>query len=210
MITPGAVIIMYDTKKYRFREVLCKYVFKVRRLEYLHKYWLLQSKKDRLNYSDNLLLRRVMQQLPDDSLFYKIYHSWVKSIIAPKYGRKISYSMHPKMRVHLSGTDSVSNFHRDVCITGREEQINVYLPFTDVFNGCTLWAENGYGTEKYEPLNLKYGQALIWDGGYIKHGTIKNDTEFTRVSCDFRFHYFDRNRVDKDFVSILSNRPKYL
>jgi hypothetical protein len=49
-----------------------------------------------------------MRQLSDDSLFYKLYHAWIARMVAPKYGLKISYSAHPKMRVHLAGTGSVS------------------------------------------------------------------------------------------------------
>jgi hypothetical protein len=207
---PNSVIIDYDITKYRFREQLCSQVFKVPKLELLHKYWAKQSGKTKLEYSDNILLRKLMQDLPDSSDFYKIFHAWVKNVIAPKYGNKISYSMHPKMRVHLSHTGSVCDFHRDASVTGRDEQINVYLPFTNVFERCTVWVENNYGSNEYVPLNLNYGQAIIWDGGYLRHGSFQNDTEFTRVSCDFRFHYFNKNLVHEPYIHILSGRPRNL
>ena len=204
---PNAHIINYDIKVYPFREMISKTVFRVPELRYLHRYWSRQSKKDTLSYQDNLSLRAAMQNLSQESDFYKIYHPWVANIIGAKVGRKLSYSLHPKFRVHLSGTQSASGFHRDAHITKRPEQINVYLPFTDVFDGNTLWCEDDYGSENFIPLNLTYGQALLWDGGYLKHGTVINDTGFTRVSCDFRFHYKDESLADNDIRSVLSGRP---
>ena len=204
---PNSVIINYDTKKFAFREILCSQVFKVDRLEWLHKYWAQQRQKDRLEYKDNLVLRKLMQNLSDDSSFYKLYHYWVNEVIARRYGNKIRYTMHPKMRVHLANTESVSKVHRDVDITKNAKQINVYLPFTDVFDSCTIWAESDYGNGDYVPLNLKYGQALLWDGGYLKHCSFYNDTDHTRVSCDFRFSWLDKNLVSEPYSQIFSSRP---
>lgn len=102
-----------------------------------------------------------MQALPDDSPFYILHHKWIAELVAPKFGKRIRYSAHPKMRVHLAGTSSVSDFHRDADVTGRSDQINCYLPFTDVFDSDTLWAESAYGLQDYHPINLRYGEALI-------------------------------------------------
>src|SRR5687768_7701218 len=93
-----AQVITYDTILYPFAKVLSAYVFKVPQINKLHDYYSKQKGVEKLAYSDNLILRRLMQELPDDSLFYKVYHFWMKEVIAPKYGHKISYSAHPKMR----------------------------------------------------------------------------------------------------------------
>ena len=200
------IVLRYDTGRYPFQRFLASNVFKIPRLHLLHKAWEKQTGKEQRHYSDNLTLRKLMQRLPDDSLFYKIYHRWVADIVAPHYGMKISYSEHPKMRVHLSGTGCVSDFHRDAEVTGRLDQINCYLPFTDVFDGCTVWCETDYGSEDYEPLDLKYGEALLWDGGMLKHGTRTNDTGHTRISCDFRFHGKYPQLVDPPWSDILASR----
>lgn len=147
-----------------------------------------------------------MQRIQNDSLFYKIYHAWIAQVIAPHFGGRISYSAHPKMRVHLAGTGSVSAFHRDSEITMRPEQINCYLPFTDVSGGSTLYCESDYGTEHYLPIELSYGQALLWDGGMLKHGTFENNTGKTRVSCDFRFSPKKADSCTGKYATILS-RP---
>jgi len=201
-----AQVISFATDRYPFDKVLAGSVFKVPRLDCLHVYLAARTEKSKASYEDNLKLRRLMQTLADDSPFYMLYHKWIAEVIAPKFGKRISYSAHPKMRVHLAGTGSVSEFHRDVDVTGRSDQINCYLPFTDVFDTNTLWCESAYGTEDYRPINLKYGEALIWDGGLLKHGTFRNATSHTRVSCDFRFSAKNRERVRQPWSDILLGR----
>ncbi|MBU6953466.1 streptomycin biosynthesis enzyme StrG [Hahella sp. HN01] len=201
-----ALTLTYNTEQYPFQKVLSHYVFKVRRLDQLHVAWRRQNNREDLHYQDNMALRRLMQRLPDDALFYKVYHAWIANVLAPRYGGKISYSAHPKMRVHLAGTGCVSDFHRDADVTGRLDQINCYLPFTDVFETCTVWCEERYDSNTYQPLTLKYGEALIWDGGLLKHGTYANQTDKTRVSCDFRFKAKAPGRVRSPWSDVLADR----
>jgi ectoine hydroxylase-related dioxygenase (phytanoyl-CoA dioxygenase family) len=203
----NAIIIEYDTCKYPFQKVLAA-LFEAPVLHELHIYRQQRLNKAELTYEDNLVLRTKMQDLKDDAQFYKVYHQWIIDVLSPHYGGHISYSAHPKMRVHLAGTGSVSNYHRDVDVTGRVQQINCYLPFTDVYDTNTLWCETDYGLKDYHPINLKYGQAFLWDGGYLAHGTVKNETKFTRVSCDFRFQPKFPERVKAPWSEILAGREQ--
>lgn len=204
------MVIEYDTRRYPFQRVLAYEAFGNARLDQLHAAWKRRTHREELNYNDNLRLRRRMQQLPDDSVFYKLYHAWVAKVVAPKYGNRISYSAHPKMRVHLARTGGVSEFHCDADITSRPDQINCYLPFTDVHGTATIWIENQYGARDYEPANLTYGQALLWDGGRLEHGSFPNETDSTRVSCDFRFHALNPARVASPWRDVLAGRPPEL
>ncbi|UTW64089.1 streptomycin biosynthesis enzyme StrG [bacterium SCSIO 12741] len=203
-----SLVLNYDVLEYPFQQILSEEVFRVPNLGALHRVWKKQTGKVKLSYTDNLVLRKLMQQIPDDSVFYQVYHRWVAEVVAPHFGHRIRYAAHPKMRVHLAGTRSVSDFHRDAEVTGRPEQINCYLPFTDVFGSNTLWCENDYGEGNYRPLELRYGQALLWDGGMLEHGTYANQTDHTRVSCDFRFHPKAPELVSPPWNSILNSRPK--
>ena len=201
-----AQIVSFSINQFPFDKVLAAGVFRVPKLDRLHVDWAEKTRNPEPAYADNLKLRGRMQNLSDDSAFYRIYHAWVASVIAPKFGKRISYSAHPKMRVHLAGTGSVSDFHRDADVTGRSDQINCYLPFTDVFESNTLWCESVYGSRDYQPINLKYGEALIWDGGLLEHGTFRNKTSQTRVSCDFRFSVQNPDLVREPWSKILSGR----
>lgn len=184
-------LLSYDTRRYCFAHYLARHIFKVPNLARLHVYWQQQkiqrSKNGALGRDDNLRLRKLMQDLPDHDPFYRLYNAFVIEVIGAAFQPKLSYSMHPKMRVHLAGTPSVSKWHRDVDITCRPDQINVWLPFTDTYDSNTLWVESDYGNGDYHPVSVRYGQALVFDGGYLSHGTIPNATNHTRVSIDFRF-----------------------
>ena len=187
----SARLLCYDTAKFPFAQWLAQTVYKVPRLDRLHIYWSRHKQKKgqppELGYADNLILRALMQRLPDDSPFYAIYNRFVREVVGPAFGNRISYSAHPKMRVHLAGTGSVSAWHRDADVTHRPDQINVWLPFTDTFAGNTLWLESHYGLRDFQPVAVPYGAALIFDGGALEHGTVANETDSTRVSVDFRF-----------------------
>lgn len=205
-----AQILTYDTKAYPFARVLEARVFKVKPLERLHRAWQKQKRSrhgtDHLGYNDNLALRSLMQNLPEEAPFIKMYHAFVHNIISPRFGGRISYSNRPKMRVHLAGTPTVSTWHRDVDVTDRPDQINAFLPFTSCFGTNTLWCESTYGAEDFQPIELEYGEVFLFDGGYLQHGSVSNETDTTRVSLDFRFA-IKNEKAESPWTDILAGRP---
>jgi len=62
--------------------------------------------------------------------------------------------------------------------------------------GNTLWVESDYGLRDFQPVDVPYGAALIFDGGSLEHGTVNNDTHSTRISIDFRFSLKNSKQVD--------------
>jgi hypothetical protein len=204
-----ARLLRYDTGRYPFA-ALAGAVFKSRALHQLHVDWLRHKIRRGLppvlGYADNLSLRKMLQDLDDASPFYAVYNRFVVEVIGAAFGRKISYSAHPKMRVHLAGTPTVSKWHRDADITLRPEQINVWLPFTNAYDSNSLWIETGYGRADYRPVTVAYGQALIFDGGFLSHGTVDNATGDTRVSIDFRFAV-QREKLPRAAQAIFACRP---
>jgi hypothetical protein len=157
------LLLPYDTRSFPFAAVLRQDVFGVQRLAELHEYARRRKRAlgrdDTLGMPDNLALRRLMQDLPDDSPFYRLYRHFMLKVLAPAAGRPLSYSNHPKMRVHLPGTPSVSSFHADVPVTGRIDQLNFWIPFTDVQDTATLWLESSYGRGDYAPVPRPPGSA---------------------------------------------------
>lgn len=187
------VVVAYDTRRFPFATLLSRDVFGTRNLSRLHLHWAAARRRSdptaALTHRDNLAARRLMQDLADDSAFYRLYHHFMKTFAAVLVGRPMSYSHHPKMRVHFPGTGSVSAFHADVEVTHRPDQLNLWIPFTDVDSSATLWLESSHGRADHAPLALRYGQALIFDGGYLSHGSVPNRTDTTRISLDLRFSY---------------------
>jgi hypothetical protein len=69
----GWLILPYDSRSFPFAELLKRDVFGVKRLDLLHEYLRRRRRAlgtdDALTVHDNLTLRRLMQDLPDDSPF---------------------------------------------------------------------------------------------------------------------------------------------
>jgi hypothetical protein len=191
--TASRVRLAYDTERFPFAALLRRDVFRVRSLESLHHDIVAargsRGQRGELRTRDNLAARALVQQLPDSAPFFQLYHEFMRLVLAPVAGRSLSYSNRPKVRVHFPGTSSVSSFHADVPVTKRVDQINFWLPITDVYGSAALHLESDYGLADYQPAPLRYGQALIFDGGYLGHGSVLNDTDVTRISFDMRFGY---------------------
>lgn len=186
------LLLPYDTSAFPFAQVLRRDVFRVPRLDLLHEYVRASRRRsggrDRLTQQDNLVLRQLMQDLAESSTFYRLYHAFMLQVLAPAVGLPLSYSSHPKMRVHLAGTPTVSSFHHDIVVTKRIDQVNFWMPFTDVDDSAALWLESDCGRGDFAPRPVRYGQVLIFDGGYLDHGTVSNRSRTTRVSLDMRFN----------------------
>ena len=182
----SAWLLEYDIQRYPFAQFFRDEVFGVEALNKLHLSHLCNGKA-KLDYQDNLAFRERMQRLPLSSGFYTIYERFVRELVVGHFGGRVSYAARPKMRVHLAGSGSVSRWHRDAEVTGRLEQINIWIPATSCFGGNSLWVEADYGTADYQPMTVRLGQALFFDGGMLSHGTVTNDTKSSRVSFDLRF-----------------------
>lgn len=201
----SAWLLNYDAERFGFARYLSRYVFGMEELSQLHVAWA-RHKGRPLEYRDNLELREMMQRLPPGSAFYRIYERFNRGLVAPLFGGRISYSSEPKMRVHLAGTGSVSLWHRDADVTGRPEQINIWIPVTDSFGANCLWVESDYGKGNHQPVPVRYGQALFFDGGFLSHGTVPNDTGVTRISFDMRFAPLN-SRAPELVARFLGQRP---
>ncbi|RVD79584.1 streptomycin biosynthesis enzyme StrG [Pseudomonas koreensis] len=180
----------YDTVAFPFQQIVARDIYGVSELALLHR---AQAEREqwrgdeRAGYHANLRLRERMKGLAEDCQLYQAYHGFARSVIAAAFGGKIAYANQPKWRVHLAHTCSVSAWHCDAQVTRRSDQLTVWVPFVDVDEGCAMHVETGYGRGDFAPVTLRYGQALIFDGGYLAHGTVHNHTEVTRVSMDMRF-----------------------
>jgi hypothetical protein len=187
------VLLDYDIQRFPFAAALSQHVYKVRQLNRLHTYLAdsraAQNRSRRLRPRDNVMVSSMMLRQPPEAPFWKLYHGFMLSMLAPLIGRGLSYTSNPKLRIHLSGTPSVSSFHHDICVTKRIDQINFWMPFTDVDASATLWLESEYGRCDFAPVPVRYGQVLIFDGGYLGHGSVANNSGVTRVSLDMRFSY---------------------
>ncbi|MBV9109802.1 MAG: streptomycin biosynthesis enzyme StrG [Gemmatimonadetes bacterium] len=201
-----ARLVPYDTGRFPFARVIAEDVFGTGGLEDLHRLLGAARPGRPLTHGDNFEQRGRIAALGDDSRFYAVYHAFVLEVVAPLFAGRISYSRHPTFRVHFPGTGAVSDWHRDADVTGRWDQINVWVPFVDTAGTSTIWVESHYGRGDHAPVPVRYGQALLFDGGALSHGSVRNDTAVTRVSMDLRIAPMPSESPHPD-LGILALRP---
>ncbi len=179
-----ARLLGYDTACFPFASLAAK-ALRVEDLSALHEQRRDLSQPPR--YADNIRLRRELLLRLEATPFFSYYDALVSTVVAPLFGVKLSYSRRPQFRVHLAGSPSASAWHTDQQVTGRDDQVNIWLPFTSTCTANTLWVEPDYGRGDYTPILVGYGQMLLFDGGLLSHGTVENTSSQTRVSMDLRF-----------------------
>ncbi|CAN5256214.1 hypothetical protein BH10ACI1_BH10ACI1_07480 [soil metagenome] len=174
-------IIKYETEKYDFR-AWASNVLGVTQLEKIH------ERDDLKNFTDVVKQIAVCRDELDNNFkdCAPIYNEFVKSAIAPLYDGVKAFQIPPTFRFHYSGRGS-SSFHRDRDYGVNINRLNLWLPLTRVWGTNSIWIESEEGKKDFQPVELEYGQALIFDGPNLWHGSKFNLTDSSRVSFDFRF-----------------------
>lgn len=200
----------YDTTKYDFAGVFGEHLLRVDDLSLYHETFLKQKTErgegNAISYDDNIAVRETFKRSVEKPWFFKLYRAFAVNVIAPLFGNDMTYNWPPVFRVHMAGSPSVSGFHRDVEVTGRHDLITVWVPFVDTFDTNSIWIEQEYGKRNFAPVQVNYGQALLFDSGYLWHGSVANKTNVTRFSMDFRVAP-RREDLENPDLGILSARP---
>jgi hypothetical protein len=118
-----------------------------------------------------------------ENLFRSLLYDHVATFLFPIFG----YQSLAGMRVNLHGSKAVLRFHADTEYGQTPEGINLWLPVTKVWGSNRMYLESDVGRGDFTPLQLEYGQACIFYGSELIHGTVDNDSGSTRVSYDIRF-----------------------
>ncbi|WP_205412609.1 hypothetical protein [Janthinobacterium lividum] len=93
------------------------------------------------------------------------------------------------MRVNFHGSRAILRFHRDVEYGQRPNVVNIWLPVTRVFGSNSMYVESAPGLCDFKPVELEYGEAFMFYGTEMVHGTLDNQSGGTRISYDFRFSF---------------------
>ena len=118
--------------------------------------------------------------------FQAAYVDFIQSNIVPLTAPGLIYQAIPTFRVMYPGNVSVGEFHRDRDYAHPDCEINIVVPLTDMLGSAGLVCERSVGSEKYQILEGRQGQFLLFDGANLRHGNYPNSTGETRISFDFR------------------------
>ncbi len=117
--------------------------------------------------------------------FINLYYKFIKYLEKKYINEKIIFQKKPTLRVHIPDNLSVGSYHIDSDYGHPKEEINFWLPFNESKNSAALWIESEPKKGDFKPINLNYGELLIFDSN-LTHGTEVNKENYTRLSMDFR------------------------
>lgn len=151
----------------------------------------------------------------------KFYDSIAGSIFMTAYNRLLLDIKHemlngetlvvqdrPTFRIHWHNNLSVGEFHKDSKYDHPNTEINFWIPVTKAFDTNTIWIESEPDKGDYTPVNMEYGQMLIFMGGLLTHGNKINTTGQTRVSFDFRVIPFSKYVEPENPVASVAHGKK--
>ena len=126
-----------------------------------------------------------LQKKTNSSNFLKLFDSFVLFLAKEIFKESLIYQARPTLRIMFPNNKAVGDFHRDREYNHPIEEINIWVPITTANDTNTIWIESSFDKNDYSPMNLKYGEFLIFDSG-LKHGNKINLENKTRISFDFR------------------------
>lgn len=183
--------INYNTGKYNFKDYIQK-ALNTKTLTFIHKNddFIYNEKFERKN-DQSTHYHKLFYEFSRTDEFQNIYKSFIEGVIKPEFGEDVAYQTIPTFRLHFPGNIAVGEYHRDRNYrdedwASRVKEFNFFLPFTDAFGTNTIWVESEEGKEDFSPIEVEYGQVVMWDGSNLLHGNKTNEELTTRVSFDFR------------------------
>jgi hypothetical protein len=173
-------IFEYDTDRFRFRE-WAQAILGIRDLERLHEDPCggAEQPKHRVHRFTVTLKEAFAGEIR------QTFGEFVREYAVPRVSFVPWTEVYPNFRVHEQGRETTSPMHRDREYLTERGSAKIWLPFTRVAGGGTLWSESEEGLGDVRPYEMEYGQALFFDSLNLLHGCRFNDSGDTRVSIDF-------------------------
>ena len=120
------------------------------------------------------------------SIFLKSFDNFIHFLAKNVFKESLVYQSKPTLRIMFPNNKAVGDFHRDREYNHPLEEINIWVPITSAFNTNTIWIESEFDKADYSPMNLNFGQAVIFDSG-LTHGNKVNIENLTRMSLKKKF-----------------------
>ena len=119
--------------------------------------------------------------------FAEQYKRFLERVIVPQFDEDLYVQRIPTFRFHLPGEMFSESFHKDND-PGYNHQVgavNFWVPLVKSWGTNSLWIERHEGAGP-RPIDVDYGQLVVFDAMSLEHGSVPNKTPSTRVSFDFR------------------------
>lgn len=172
----------YDTRRYPFRE-WAQATLGHQELEALHEHPCGGAQIP--THRVWRFITRMKEAFEGEGEIRELFAAFVREHAVPRVPFVPWTEIFPNMRVHEKGRETTSAMHRDRDYVRERGLFKIWLPFTRVAGGGTLWVESADGRNDMKPYDMRYGQALFFDSLNLMHGCHFNDSNDTRVSMDF-------------------------
>lgn len=133
------------------------------------------------------------------------YNSFIAKEISCHFNEDFVYQKNPTFRIHWPDEQAIHYWHYDSDEDHKHPhwEINFQVAITNMFDTNCTWIESVPGLKDFYPMEVNYGQYVVFDGNRCLHGNKTNLTGQTRVSFDFRVIPISRYFPEKykDIVS---------
>ena len=217
-ITNKRIIKKFDVSTFKFREVFINHFskYKSKKLENIHKVLPVQylpKKVVKVENDQNQNIYKYLYKIDKgyelkkrnkSSSFLKSFDKFIHFLAKNVFKESLVYQSKPTLRVMFPNNKAVGDFHRDREYNHPLEEINIWVPITSSKNTNSIWIESKFDKSDYMPMNLEYGEFLIFDSG-LKHGNKINLENKTRLSFDFRvipYSLWSKKDIKNNKVSV--------
>jgi len=119
--------------------------------------------------------------------FLELYERFMREVIAPLLDSPgLIYQAVPVFRVYLPHHLGVGPRHTDSSYHEQPNELNFWVPLTEVYGTNSLQVESSAGAGDFEPICAGPGTMYHFRGNSCEHYTSLNVSGATRVSFDFR------------------------
>jgi hypothetical protein len=198
-IEGNKIIFKYDESSFNFYDIFKKHLslFGIDNLENFHSecsQTLLPNEVVTVENDQLTPVYKILYEIDDGysllssynpGKFLNTYKDFVHFLSSKIFKEELVFQRKPTLRIHFPKNKAVGDFHKDREYNHPIEEINIWVPITSAFNTNSLWIESAFDKKDYSPINLNFGQGLIFDSG-LNHGSMVNDENVTRLSFDFR------------------------
>ncbi len=192
----------YDTARYNFIKLIAD-LLGVEKLEDLHEQ---HSELFKIGADSSTSFHRKFYDKYHSGWpeMVKLYEQFIKEEVTGLTTQcPFLYQKFPTFRVHLRGNLAVGAFHNDAQFGHPAGEINYIIPLTDSRGTASVWVESRPGKGDFEPMILRPGWLIEFNGNQLTHGNKVNLTGKTRVSMDFRIlpaHLYRESEVSESIT----------
>jgi hypothetical protein len=159
---------------------------------------------------NSIFLKDFHNFIDNNKSFNEVYYKFITEYIKPLFTNtsedKLIVQKTPNLRISFPNltaigkfsyeTGSVIGLHKDSDFGHHEEEINIIIPLTNMFDSNSLYYEptpdSKISTNDYLNLNVNTNEFFVEKLNKLLHFNKINDTGLTRLSLDLRIIPYDK------------------